>query len=211
MRIEKQWIDGVLVMSVRGKLNTERRANTLRQTVDDVVAQEFRNLVLDFERTRRVDQSGLDTLAHCLQTVRRAGGELKLAAISRRLSALFTTSGLLRVFDVYDSVADAVDAFERAEGRAPPTAAIRRWRYAAAPYAHLVEADSVPLGYSSLTLRALPVEQLEVERERKRHRDGVEAELVVAGLVVERAGQCQGVELRQRFLRLPRGVNDRLL
>ena len=123
MRIEQQWTDEVLVLSVRGKLSTKHRAETLRQTIDDVVAQGRLRLVLDFQRMRRVDQSGLDTLVHCLQTVRRAGGDLKLVGVTRPISALVAISGLLRVFDVHDTVTAAVRAFERMQSLPHPVAA----------------------------------------------------------------------------------------
>lgn len=113
MRIEQQWTDGVLVLSVLGKLNTEQGASTLRQTIDDLVAQGHLQLVLDFTRMLHVDQPGLDTLVHCLQAVRRAGGDLKLVGVTRRISAVIAIAGLLRVFDVYDTVQSAVRAFRR--------------------------------------------------------------------------------------------------
>ncbi len=123
MRIVQQWTDEVLVLSVRGKINTERRANTLRQTIDDVVAQGHRRLVIDVTRVRRLDQPGLDTLLHGLQTVRRAGGDLKLVGVTRRISASIVISGLLRVFDVYDTVPAAARAFERMQMLQSPAAA----------------------------------------------------------------------------------------
>ena len=145
MRIEKQRTDGVLVLSVRGKLDTGRRVEKFRQALDDVVAQGHLRLVLDFERMRHVTQPGLDALLHCLQTVRCAGGDLKLAAVSRRLSGVCTTSGLLRIFDVYNSVGDAVNAFEPAERPALHTSSMPRWRFVAQGV-HLSEADTVRLG-----------------------------------------------------------------
>ena len=123
MRIDQQWTDDVLVLSVRGKLNTEHRAETLRQTIDDVVAQGHVHLVLDFGRMRHVEQPGLDALLHCLQTVRGAGGDLKLVGVTRRISVRILISGLLRVFDVHDTVPAAVRAFERMRLSQSPVAA----------------------------------------------------------------------------------------
>ena len=77
------------------------------------MAQGHLHLVLDLERVRHADQSGLDTLVGCLQTVRRAGGDLKLVGVTRRISARIVITGLLRVFDVHDTAQAAVRAFRR--------------------------------------------------------------------------------------------------
>ena len=34
MRIEQEWVDEVLVLSVRGRRNTDHRADRLRQMID---------------------------------------------------------------------------------------------------------------------------------------------------------------------------------
>ena len=146
MRIDKQQRDDVLVLSVRGRLNSERRGERIRQAIEQAVADGQLRLVLDLERMRRIDELGLDTLMRSLQTVRRAGGDLKLAAISRKLIAVFTTSGLLRVFDAYEHVADAVGDFGVIARPAHPPPATPRWRFAADLRTNLAAADTASLG-----------------------------------------------------------------
>ncbi len=111
MRIEQQWTDEVLVLSVRGKLNTDEEREMLQTRVEDLVGHGNRKMVLDLEGLRRVNSQGLGTLLRCRRVVRQSGGELKLAAVSRRVSVLIVIAGLLRVFDVHDTVSEAVRAF----------------------------------------------------------------------------------------------------
>ena len=111
MRIEQQWTGEVLTLSLRGKLNTDEQREVLRTTVEQLVGQGHRKVVLDLGGLRRVNSEGLGTLLQCLRIARRSGGELKVAAVSRRLSDLIVIAGLLRVFDVYDTVQEAVRAF----------------------------------------------------------------------------------------------------
>ena len=111
MRIEQRWIDEVLVLSVRGKLNTDEQREMLRTGIEDLVGQGHLKMVLDLAGLRRVHSLGLGVLLQCRRGVRQSGGELKLAAVSRRVSVLIVIAGLLRVFDVHDTVSEAVRAF----------------------------------------------------------------------------------------------------
>ena len=111
MRIEQQWADEVLTLSLRGRLDTNEQREMLRATVEQLVECGHQKIVLDLSGLRRANSLGLGTLLQCLRMVRRSGGELKMAAVSRRLSDLIVIAGLLRVFDVYDTVPEAVRAF----------------------------------------------------------------------------------------------------
>lgn len=47
MRIEQQWIAEVVVLFVRGKLNTEEQREMLRTRIEGLVAQGHLQMVLD--------------------------------------------------------------------------------------------------------------------------------------------------------------------
>ena len=146
MRIVRQRKNDIYILGIRGTLDASG-AGALRNTVDELVDRG--DLVIDFSWMRHADRAGLDGLHRCLKSVRQAGGDMKLAAISRKLSGVFAMSGLLRISDVYDEVADAVDAVEPSEPSEPepvPAFAMSRWRVAAALLqSHLADADTVPL------------------------------------------------------------------
>ncbi len=112
MRIEQRWTGQVLTLSIRGWLSTLKQTERLRHAVDERVRQGHRKMVIDLGSLRRVGNRGLDTLTHCLRVVRKAGGELKLAAARRRINELIVIGGLLRVFDVHDTVPEAIRAFD---------------------------------------------------------------------------------------------------
>ena len=123
MRISRRWNGRILTLGIRGALTTYEQSRTLRTTIDGQVALGHRKLVLDLARLRRIDSRGLGTLIQCLRAVRQAGGELKLAALTRRLNDLIVISGLLRVFDVHDTVPQAVLAFDAVAAAPLPAAA----------------------------------------------------------------------------------------
>ena len=76
MRIEQQWTGEVLTLSLRGKLNTDEQREVLRTTVEQLVGQGHRKVVLDLglkqARSRHASRSKRDDAGPSL-TRRRAG------------------------------------------------------------------------------------------------------------------------------------------
>lgn len=108
--IRQHQTGGVVHVAIVGALD-RGRVRLLRATLDDLATRGLRRVVLDCGEITQVDLPGLDDLHGCLAALRRAGGDLKLAAIPGDLSPLFATRGVFRAFDVYDSVRDATRGF----------------------------------------------------------------------------------------------------
>ena len=82
---------------------TPRDAGTLRAVVDQALHRGARNVVLDLERVRDLGASGLGELVGIHGAVRRAGGQLALAAVPGRIRYLLAATGLEAVFDEVDA------------------------------------------------------------------------------------------------------------
>jgi anti-sigma B factor antagonist len=66
------------------------------------------SVIVDMSRVRRINTEGLDLLLHCMKTVARRDGSLKLAGISPQAETVLELTRMDRVFDMFPSVADAV-------------------------------------------------------------------------------------------------------
>jgi anti-sigma B factor antagonist len=87
-------------------------------------AQEFRDamtqladagkimLVLDFSKVSFMDSSGLGCIVSALRQFRQKDGDIKLACITDDVRPLIEIVRLNRVFDIYDSVEEAVKSFD---------------------------------------------------------------------------------------------------
>jgi anti-sigma B factor antagonist len=89
----------------------EESAN-LRDTVKSLLSQN-NQLVLNLGGVNYIDSGGLGTLVALYTTARSAGGAIKLAALTQRVGDLLQVTKLLTVFEVYDSVEEAVQSFRK--------------------------------------------------------------------------------------------------
>ena len=58
-----------------------------------------------------IDSSGLGALVSILQWINTRGGVIKLACVQPRPKIVFEITKVYRVFEIYDTVADALASF----------------------------------------------------------------------------------------------------
>ena len=70
-------------------------------------------LVLDCSRVRLLDSAAVHLLLCCLEEAMKRNGDVKLAGIPAGATEVLELSGIARLFEVYDSNAEAVSSFRR--------------------------------------------------------------------------------------------------
>jgi anti-sigma B factor antagonist len=69
--------------------------------------------VIDLSKTDFLDSSGIGVLIEAAKNMRNVGGDLRLAALQKRIKGVFIMSKLLgSVFQSYDTTEDAIASFE---------------------------------------------------------------------------------------------------
>jgi len=111
--IEKE-ISGVTVLQVIGRVTLGEESNQLRTRLKDSLAQGKTRLVLDLAEVSYIDSAGLGTLVAGFTSAQNQGANLKLANLTKRFNEQLHITKLVTVFDVYNSVEDAVKSFESA-------------------------------------------------------------------------------------------------
>lgn len=69
-------------------------------------------VVLDMSRLQFVDSAGLGALLSWMRKLSGAGGDLKLCGLSKPVRATFEVSRMHRIFDIYPTQAEALQAFD---------------------------------------------------------------------------------------------------
>jgi anti-sigma B factor antagonist len=101
----------VLVVDARGRLTLGRETEALRERLKDLVESGQRRIVLDLSGVDYIDSAGLGALVAGAASVRRGGGELKLANLTERVRGLMQITRLSTLFEVYDNLEKARRSF----------------------------------------------------------------------------------------------------
>jgi len=86
-------------------------ASSLREALREAAAAGRVNVLLNLEKVDYIDSTGLGALVMGYTSLRKAGGKLKLANLSRRNVELLVFTKLETVFEIFDSELDAVNSF----------------------------------------------------------------------------------------------------
>ncbi|WP_137120416.1 STAS domain-containing protein [Segeticoccus rhizosphaerae] len=97
----------VTVIAVGGEIDVYT-APQLRERLDEQIAEGRRQLVIDLQDVAFMDSTGLGVLVGRLKMVRSHEGTLRLVCRSERILKVFAITGLDKVFQIFDSVDDAV-------------------------------------------------------------------------------------------------------
>jgi anti-sigma B factor antagonist len=105
----EQLDDGSYVISLAGEVDLYT-APEFKQQLLDVIAQGGKNVVVDFTDTTFIDSTTLGVLVGGVKRLRSNNGQLSLVCSDRNITKIFEITGLDRVFTIYPTRAEAVDA-----------------------------------------------------------------------------------------------------
>jgi anti-sigma B factor antagonist len=108
LRIAERQVGDVTVLALSGALLVEDGDRALRDRIHQLIAAGRVNLLLDLGGLTTVDSAGFGMIIAKLNTVRAAGGDLKLVHLTHRTLRLLSTMKVLSVFQTFDDEDAAV-------------------------------------------------------------------------------------------------------
>jgi anti-sigma B factor antagonist len=105
--------DGVAILELKGKLMGGPDPAALHDRVHNLIAKGINRVVIDMVEVKWMNSSGLGTLMASLTSLRNAGGDLKLANVSKKIESLLLITKLITVFETYNSVSRAAASFHK--------------------------------------------------------------------------------------------------
>jgi len=109
MRISERQVGAVVVLDLSGPLYGWQAAGVMEETIRRHCRSGTLTIVVNLARVRSVDCGGLGALVDGYNTMRDAGGEMRLASLTRRINDLLVITRLVTVFDTFDSVEEAIE------------------------------------------------------------------------------------------------------
>jgi anti-sigma B factor antagonist len=110
LSISNRTVNGVAVVDCDGRLVFGEESASLRDAVRSLLLMN-KNIVLNLGGVNYIDSGGLGTLVALYTTARNAGGSIRLASLTQRVGDLLQVTKLVTVFEVHDTVEQAVNSF----------------------------------------------------------------------------------------------------
>jgi anti-sigma B factor antagonist len=112
LRMNTRVQDGVLILDCIGRIVFGEESAALRESVKSAISGNSK-VVLNLAEVNYIDSGGLGTLVSLYTTARNAGGALKLANLTRRVTDLLQVTKLVSVFEVFPDEQTAVRSFQK--------------------------------------------------------------------------------------------------
>jgi anti-sigma B factor antagonist len=111
MQIAERSAGNVTVLDISGQITLSKGDLEFKDKINSLVHQGHKNILVNMAGVTHVDSAGLGELVAGYTTVTKAGGNMKLLGLTKRLHDLLAITKLLTVFDTFDSEADATKTF----------------------------------------------------------------------------------------------------
>jgi anti-sigma B factor antagonist len=99
---------GIDIVRLSGELIDKNQSLELSASIDQLIADQKIRLVFDLKELKYINSSGLNVMINVLSRVRKAGGEVVIAQVSKRVNELLIITKLNTVFTVTDSIESAI-------------------------------------------------------------------------------------------------------
>lgn len=101
----------ILLVEVKEKRATVEFSGSLKDDLIKKIEDSTNNVVVDLSKSEFVDSSFLGALVAGLKKSTMKNGDLKLVGLQPPVRAMFELTRLYRIFDIFDTVEDALNSF----------------------------------------------------------------------------------------------------
>lgn len=112
MRIKETEKDGVVILTLSGKMMLDAKSISLHEYVKDLINKGKTKVVMDMGKITWFGSTGLGALLASYTSLKDNGGDLKVARATRKIRSVFMFTQIIKVLENYDSVEKAVAALK---------------------------------------------------------------------------------------------------
>ena len=111
MHVEIRQDGDVVIVDLKGKLTAGLGDQIFRETMDELLAEDRKKILLNLSEVSFLDSAGVGELVAGLRTAHRFGAQVKLLSLSDRVKNTLYMARLLPIFEMYADEPEAVKAF----------------------------------------------------------------------------------------------------
>jgi len=104
-------VNGVAIVDLCGPITLGGGGAMLRDTVQELLGEGHRKIMLNLRRVTHIDSSGIGEMVRALTATRSKGGEFKLVNISQPVSEILKITHLTTIFDIVADETSGLSAF----------------------------------------------------------------------------------------------------
>jgi anti-sigma B factor antagonist len=104
-------VGAVHVIKLSGELRLGDTVTLFRKRADELIAVGDTRIVVDLSGVPMIDSTGIGNLVYLLTTCRKRGGDVKLVNPSDLAGHSLKLTGLMSLFEVYESITRAAASF----------------------------------------------------------------------------------------------------
>ncbi|MEX0646448.1 MAG: STAS domain-containing protein [Balneolaceae bacterium] len=101
-----------VVIELKGNVMGGPDAVSLNEQLHELIEKGKTNVVVNLSKVKFMNSSGLGMLIGALTTMRKAGGDLRIANATDKIESLLIITKLITVFKHYKTLDEAVASFE---------------------------------------------------------------------------------------------------
>jgi len=101
-----------VVIEFKGNVMGGPDAVNLNEKLHELIESDKKNVVVDLGKVKFMNSSGLGMLIGGLTTMRKAGGDLRIANAADKIESLLIVTKLITVFKNFKSLDEAVESFD---------------------------------------------------------------------------------------------------
>lgn len=100
------------VIEFKGNVMGGPDAVSLNEKLHELIEKNNTNVVVNLSKVKFMNSSGLGMMIGALTTMRKAGGDLRIANATDKIESLLIITKLITVFKHFKSLDEAVDSFK---------------------------------------------------------------------------------------------------
>ena len=112
MKIDLRKVDDVVIIDLQGKLVSGIGDEVLREALREVMADDWKKILLNLSEVSAIDSAGVGELVAGLRTAHKIDAQLKATQLGGRVERVLGLAQILPLLDIYPTEEDALASFK---------------------------------------------------------------------------------------------------
>ena len=110
MKIEVRQKDEIIILDVQGRFVTNAAKDIFGKSMDQVIADGWKKVLLDLTGVEWIDSRGIGELVTTLRMAKKFGVSVKLLRVGDRVKHVLSISQILPLLDIFETEEEAIGA-----------------------------------------------------------------------------------------------------